>query len=120
MDGNLKEILSEFTTIPGVNTACLVGRDGFLLDSVATVNVDAEMIGAIASSGFGASEAMGGQLGKGGMAMTMIEYEQGPVIFSPVGDEAFLVIVADRDSNLGMIRLKIKKHAREIVESAAI
>jgi len=120
MDGNLKDILGEFTTIPGVNTACLVGRDGFLLDSIATVNVDAEMIGAIASSGFGASESMGRQLGKGSMAMTMIEYEQGPVIFSPVGDEAFLVIVADRDSNLGMIRLKIKKHAQEIMESAAI
>ncbi len=120
MDGNLQNILGEFTTIPGVNTACLVGRDGFLLDSTATVNVDTEMIGAIASSGFGASESMGRQLGKGDMAMTMIEYDQGPVIFSPVGDEAFLVIVADRDSNLGMIRLKIKKHAREIVESAAI
>ena len=120
MEGELKDVLAEFTTIPGVNTACLVGRDGFLLDSTATVNIDTEMIGAIASSGFGASESMGNQLGKGNMAMTMIEYEQGPVIFSPVGSEAFLVIVADRESNLGMIRLKIKKHAHDIAETAAI
>lgn len=117
---SLKEILAELTNVPGVNTACLVGRDGFLLDSIAIAGIDTEMIGAIASSGFGASESMGNQLGKGGLSMSMIEYANGPVMLSPVGDEAFLVIVADKEANLGMIRLKIKKHTNEIAESAAI
>jgi predicted regulator of Ras-like GTPase activity (Roadblock/LC7/MglB family) len=117
---SLKDVLSEFTNIPGVNTACLVGRDGFLLDSIAISGIDTEMIGAIASSGFGASESMGKQLGKGVMSMSMIEYGNGPVMLSPVGDDAFLVIVADKDANLGMIRLKIKKHASHIAETAAI
>lgn len=116
----LKGVLTEFTNIPGVNTACLVGRDGFLLQSVALSGVDAEMVGAIASGGFGASEAMGNQLQKGRMSMTMVEYANGPVMFSPVGAEAFLVIIADRDANLGMIRLKIKKHSAEIEQKAGI
>ena len=116
----LKEVLTEFTNIPGVNTACLVGRDGFLLDSIAISGIDTEMIGAIASSGFGASESMGNQLGKGNLSMSMIEYEEGPVMLSPVGGDAFLVVVAEKDANLGMIRLKIKKHTGDIVESAAI
>lgn len=116
----LKELLGEFTNIPGVNTACLVGRDGFLLHSVALSGLDSEMIGAIASSGFGASEAMGNQLEKGKMSMTMVEYENGPVMLAPVGSEAFLVIVADKDANLGMIRLKIKKHSRDIEQKAGI
>ncbi len=117
---SLKDLLSEFTNIPGVNTACLVGRDGFLLDSIAMSGIDTEMIGAIASSGFGASESMGKQLGKGALSMSMIEFANGPVMLSPVGDDAFLVIVADKDANLGMIRLKIKKHASLIAETAAI
>lgn len=117
---DLKKVLSEFTNIPGVHTACLVGRDGFLLDSIALSGVDTEMVGAIASSGFGSSETMGTQLGKGSLTMTMIEYDNGPVMFSPIGDEAFLVIVADKDSNLGMIRLKIKKHSKEIEATASI
>lgn len=117
---DLKEVLTEFTNIPGVNTACLVGRDGFLLDSIAISGIDTEMIGAIASSGFGASESMGTQLGKGAMSMSMIEYNEGPVMLSPIGADAFLVVVAEKDANLGMIRLKIKKHTTEIVESAAI
>ncbi len=116
----IRKLLNHFTEIPGVNTACLVGRDGFLVESIATSGLDVEMIGAIASSGFGASENMGQQLGKGPMALSMIEYEKGPVMLAPVGDEAFLVIVADPDSNLGLIRLKIRKHAKEIQEVAAI
>jgi len=116
----LADLLTEFTNISGVSTVCLVGRDGFVLDSVARSGVEPEMIGAIASSGFGTSESMGNQLEKGGLSMTMIEYEEGPVMLSPVGQEAFLVVVADKDSNLGMIRLKLKKHSPEIELAAAI
>ncbi|MBI5632550.1 MAG: response regulator [Nitrospirae bacterium] len=115
-----KEILNELAKIQSVDAVCLVARDGFLLDSIARTGIDTEMIGAIASSGFGASESMGRQLGKGNMAISMIEFEKGPVMLSPVGDDAFLVIIADKDANLGMIRLKLKKHCGELAVAAAI
>lgn len=117
---NIQKILAEFTNIEGVHTACLVGRDGFLLDSLARTGIDAEMIGAIASSGFGSAESMGNQLGQGDLNMTMLEYKDGPVLFAPVGDEAFLVIVADKDTNLGWIRIAIKKNSKRIQEAASL
>jgi len=117
---NIQKILAEFTNIEGVHTACLVGRDGFLLDSLARSGIDAEMIGAIASSGFGSAESMGMQLGQGNLNMTMLEYAEGPVLFAPVGEEAFLVIVADKDTNLGWIRIAIKKNAKRIQEAASL
>lgn len=116
----IQEILAEFTNIEGVHTACLVGRDGFLLDSLARAGIDAEMIGAIASSGFGSAESMGTQLGQGNLMMTMFEFESGPVMFAPVGDEAFLVIVADKETNLGWIRISIKKNSKKIQEAASL
>jgi len=116
----IQEILAEFTNIEGVHTACLVGRDGFLLDSLARTDIDAEMIGAIASSGFGSAESMGNQLGQGDLKMTMFEFENGPVMFAPVGTEAFLVIVADQDTNLGWIRISIKKNSKKIAEAAEL
>jgi len=116
----IQKILAEFTNIDGVHTACLVGRDGFLLDSLARTGIDAEMIGAIASSGFGSAETMGTQLGQGEINMTMLEYTEGPVMFAPVGTEAFLVIVADKDTNLGWIRIAIKKNSAKIEKVAAI
>ncbi|MBI5076713.1 MAG: response regulator [Nitrospirae bacterium] len=115
-----KEILNELAKIQSVDAVCLVARDGFLLDSIARTGIDTEMVGAIASSGFGASESMGKQLGKGNMAISMIEFEKGPVMLSPVGDDAFLVIIADKDANLGMIRLKLKKHCGELAVAASI
>jgi predicted regulator of Ras-like GTPase activity (Roadblock/LC7/MglB family)/CheY-like chemotaxis protein len=117
---NIQQILAEFTNIEGVHTACLVGRDGFLLDSLARPGIDAEMIGAIASSGFGSAESMGNQLGQGDLNMTMFEYGNGPVMFAPVGTEAFLVIVADQDTNLGWIRIAIKKNSKKIAEIAEL
>ncbi len=117
---DIQKILGDFTNIEGVHTACLVGRDGFLLDSLARKGIDAEMIGAIASSGFGSAESMGNQLGQGELTMTMIEYNNGPVMFAPVGTEAFLVIVADRETNLGWIRIAIKKNSKEIQRIASL
>jgi predicted regulator of Ras-like GTPase activity (Roadblock/LC7/MglB family)/DNA-binding response OmpR family regulator len=117
---NIQKILAEFTSIEGVHTACLVGRDGFLLDNIARSGIDAEMIGAIASSGFGSSESMGTQLGQGELNMSMFEYQNGPVMFAPVGTEAFLVIVADKDTNLGWIRIAIKKNSKKIQEAASL
>jgi predicted regulator of Ras-like GTPase activity (Roadblock/LC7/MglB family)/DNA-binding response OmpR family regulator len=116
----IQKILAEFTSIEGVHTACLVGRDGFLLDSLARSGIDAEMIGAIASSGFGSAESMGNQLGQGDLRMTMFEFTNGPVMFAPVGEEAFLVIVADQETNLGWIRISIKKNASKIREVASL
>jgi predicted regulator of Ras-like GTPase activity (Roadblock/LC7/MglB family)/CheY-like chemotaxis protein len=122
-EGNMattREILSELAKMQNIEAVCLVARDGFLLDSIARSGIDREMIGAIASSGFGASSSMGRQLDKGNMQINMIEFEKGPVMLAPIGEDAFLVIVADKEANLGMIRLKLKKHSGELALAAAI
>jgi predicted regulator of Ras-like GTPase activity (Roadblock/LC7/MglB family) len=116
----IRAVLDEFTRLQGVSAVCLVGRDGFLLDSVANRGIDTEMLGAIASSGYGASESMGRQLGKGAMTMSMSEFERGPVMFSPVGEDSLLVIIADKDANLGMIRMKLKKEVQALATAAAM
>jgi CheY-like chemotaxis protein len=116
---SIRSILEEFTKLQGVTAVCLVGRDGFLLDSIAGRGIDTEMIGAIASSGYGASESMGRQLGKGTMLMTMSEFERGPVLSSPVGEDSILVVIAEKDANLGMIRLKLKKEIQALATATA-
>ncbi len=114
-----KEILDDLAKLQSIEAVCLVARDGFLLESIGRSGIDKEMIGAIASSGFGASDSMGRQLDKGMMQICMIEFDKGPVLLSPVGEDAFLVIVADKEANLGMIRLKLKKHSSELATAAA-
>lgn len=116
---SIRSILTDFTKLQGVSAVCLVGRDGFLLDSIAGRGIDAEMIGAIASSGYGSSESMGKQLGKGSMVLSMSEFERGPVLFSPVGEDSLIVIIAEKDANLGMIRMKLKKEVQALATATA-
>jgi predicted regulator of Ras-like GTPase activity (Roadblock/LC7/MglB family) len=52
--------------------------------------------------------------------MTMFEFENGPVMFAPVGEDAFLVIVAEQQTNLGWIRISIKKNSKKIQEVASL
>ncbi len=107
---DVKQILKEFTTIDGVTAACIVGRDGFVIDSMAPAGVDTDMMAAIASTGLGSSEAMGKQLSKGNLNVSMIEYEGGSIFLSPVGQDAFLAIIAEEKANLGMIRFSTRKY----------
>ncbi len=115
-----KEVLGMFTRLDGVSAVCLVGRDGFLIDSIVKKGVDAEMIGAIASGGFGSSESMGRQLEKGGLNMTMIEFNDGPVMMAPVGQDMFLVVAADEGANLALIRLSIRRHKEKLAVAASV
>ncbi len=115
-----KEILSVFTRLEGVSAVCLVGRDGFLIDSIVKKGVDAEMIGAIASGGFGASESMGKQLEKGNLSMTMLEFNEGPIMLAPVGADTFLVVAADEGANLALIRLAIRRHKDKLSVATAV
>lgn len=114
-----KEILSVFTRLDGVNAVCLVGRDGFLVDSIVKKGVDAEMVGAIASGGFGSAEAMGKQLDKGNLTMTMLEFQEGPVMLAPVGEDTFLAVAASEEANLALIRLAIRRHKDKLAVATA-
>jgi len=116
--GNLRDLLSELSKLQGVSAACLAGCDGFLIDSIFNAKLDAELVGAIASAGFGASESIGRELGRGALELTMLEFAQGAVVIAPVGKKFLLVIMADKDANLGMLCIKIRKLGREI-EAAA-
>lgn len=116
--GDLRNLLSELSKLRGVSAACLAGCDGFLIDSIFNAKMEAELVGAIASAGFGTSESIGRELGRGAFELTMIEFEQGAVVIAPVGKNFLLVIMTDKDANLGMLRIKIRKLGKEI-EAAA-
>lgn len=116
----MNTVLKKFSKITGVRAVCLAGHDGFIIDSVVKSDEDAEMIGAFASGGFRITKTMGKQLDMGNLNVCMIEYEKGPVLLARVGDDTFLVIVAKKGSNLGMIRLAILKHQIRLAVSANI
>jgi len=113
----LRQLLNELVKTDGINTAVVVGRDGFVIDGVSERSaLDTEAVGAIISTGIGSAEVMGGELKVGMMTQSMFEYQDGVIVLSLAG-EAILAVVADPKANLGMVRLQVKKRAPEIAKA---
>jgi len=110
-------ILAEFTAIDGVRLACLAGRDGFLIASQpAGDNAQAEALTAIASSRLVLAESMGEELLQSGLQIGLFEYQDGTIILSPLGQDSFLMLLAEDGANLGWLRLVIRKNAGRLEE----
>lgn len=111
---NLSNILNDLTHVEGINTAVVVGRDGFIIDSAGNGSIDTEAVGAVISTGIGSSEVMGRELGVGLMTQGMVEYQNGIIMTSLLGTDAVLAVVADLKANLGNVRYQVKKRAPEV------
>jgi DNA-binding response OmpR family regulator/predicted regulator of Ras-like GTPase activity (Roadblock/LC7/MglB family) len=110
-----KEILQELVGVSGVKTAVVVGRDGFVIDGVSNGgHMETETVGAVISAGIGSSEVMGRELNVGMMNQGMMEYSNGLIMMSLIGNDAILAVVADTQANLGYVRLQIKRRLPDI------
>ncbi len=114
--GGLRGILDSLLQVEGVMAALVVGRDGFVIESVSVNPIDADSVAAIAASSLTAAEAMGGALQLGTMGSILIEYELGPVAVTPAGPDAVLAAVGNQGANLGRVRMEMRK-VREAVAS---
>ncbi|UUX93614.1 roadblock/LC7 domain-containing protein [Methanoplanus endosymbiosus] len=111
----LKQILSEFLQLDGVTAAVVAGRDGFVIESAVSGDVDIEALGAMASTGLGTSEAMSRELGKETMNQIIVEMEEGPILIAPLSEDELIAIVAQKGINVGRIRYELKKNRDRIM-----
>jgi predicted regulator of Ras-like GTPase activity (Roadblock/LC7/MglB family) len=113
---SLKEQLADLSKVEGIVAAVVVSRDGFVIEGVNQIAaMDLDGVGAVISAGMGASEVMGGELGIGNIAQSMIEFERGIAVVSVLGEAGTLAIVADLKANLGNVRYQIKKRLPAIL-----
>lgn len=118
---DLKQTLGRFLTIPGVRQAVLVGRDGLVIEGFTRDGKeDMEAVGAIMTTGLGTAEALGQEIGRGGVVGVLMEYEHGLVSADPMGDFALVVTLFDNASSLGRVRHMVKASRNEILEALDI
>ena len=108
------DILNDFLNVPGISTAVVVGRDGFVIE----VGGDARALGldalcASLAQAINGIEQMGQELQIRTYQDMFIEYEGALIISRPVGD-AILALVAADASKLGIIRYQIKAPVAEL------
>ncbi len=112
----LRAILDDLMKVEGVTAALVVGRDGFVIEGVGAEGIALDAVGALAASGLGSSDSMGGELHLGALGSMLIEYEVGPVAVTPAGPDAVLAVVGDQRANLGRLRIEMRKIRNAVAE----
>jgi len=113
---NSKKILSTLLSLQGVTAASVIGRDGFIIESESNTDVDLDALGAIVSTGFGASEVMAAELNLGKIQQTMVECDSGKIIMADCGD-TILAVTTDKEAIIGSVRHHISKVIASLIEA---
>jgi predicted regulator of Ras-like GTPase activity (Roadblock/LC7/MglB family) len=111
------EVLNDLLAIPGIDAVVVIGRDGFVIESVgssARVNIDE--LGASLAHSVNGIEEMGTELNVNRFQDMFVEYGRAVIICKPVGDAVAAVVTPDA-SKLGIIRHKTRKLFEELAQS---
>lgn len=111
------EVLNDLLAIPGIDAVVVIGRDGFVIESVgssARVNIDE--LGASLAHSVNGIEEMGSELNVNRFQDMFVEYGRAVIICKPVGDAVAAVVTPDA-SKLGIIRHKTRKLFEELAQS---
>ena len=120
---DLRSLLDEIIRIKGLTAVALLGGDGFVIESATApgATLDLDFLGGVATSSLASSLALAEFFGKGEVTQTLIEFDEGPVLLTPLGgNDARLVVLTTLDSaqNLGRVRFQLKKYIPRLLEAA--
>ncbi len=110
----METILQRLTDLDEVTGAILVGKDGLIVTGTLH-SEDEEVIGAMSAAAFGSITNFINQMSSGEMHHVIIETKDGTIQFAEVGD-LILVVTTNKGSNLGRVRIEMKKACRQILQ----
>lgn len=110
----IDKVMNELNTTKGIEVAAVLSRDGLLISSTLTRNIDT--FAAMSATMFGAAEIAGKELGKGNLNRIIVETKFGKLIAAGAGTKALLVVMARNDSTLGQILLEVSRASEKIKE----
>ena len=108
------DILKEISDIKGVNAVVVVGRDGFVIESVGHMpNANLDVLGASIASSINGIVELGTELNVGNFSDMFVTFKGAMIMCFPVGD-AICGIAGEDASTLGLIRHKTHKLVPEL------
>lgn len=110
-------ILQRLTDLDEITGAILVGKDGLIVTG-ALHSEDEEMLGAMSAAVFGSIANYTMQINSGEIHHVIVETSTGSVQLAEVGD-MILVVTTQPGSNLGRVRLEIKKACQQLSQAVA-
>ena len=107
------QILEELNKTTGITGSMIVGNDGIVIAADLDTSLEEEAVGALAASITSNIQKSLDRLQQTPLAQVTIEAGTGKLFFSDAGI-GILVVTAERDVNIGLIRLEIKNAIAKI------
>lgn len=109
----MESILMELNKTPGITGSFVVSPDGMIVASDYTSEMDDEKLGAIISMIINATEKAMGKLDSGALSGFILETDKIKMFFQKF-KLGFLVSIAGKEANLGLIRVETKSAVNKI------
>ena len=103
----LNEPLDNLDDVQGIKGAAVVRRDGLLIASNLSQDIDDDQVGAMTASTVGSGETASEALNMGDVDQVSIEAGNGKLIATGAGEEGILAILTKDDVNMGLIKVEM-------------
>lgn len=100
-------ILSDLNKTPGITGSMVVGNDGIVIAADLEAGVEGDTVGALAASITQSIQKSLDRLRTSPLSQVTIEADDAKLFFSDAG-LGILVVTAEKDVNIGLIRLEMK------------
>ncbi len=115
-----KAILNDLINRASLEGAVLVSADGLPIASVVRSGIEEDRVSAISAAILSLGERAVKELDKGMLEQITIKAEGGYVIFSGIGQDAVLTVLASNDVKLGLLLMEIKRAQKELEKALAL
>ena len=112
----LETILSGLKKTGGIQGSAVISRDGLIVASDLSENVDADTVAAMSAAMQGAAETAVQELNQGELNQIIIDSGKGKMISIGAGENAILVVLGDVKVNLGLVLLALGKAKSKIAD----
>jgi predicted regulator of Ras-like GTPase activity (Roadblock/LC7/MglB family) len=109
----MEKHLRELNKIPGVKGSAIISNEGLMVLSLLPSETDADAVAGMCASNFRNSTTVAKVLNAGKTKKVIIETDNSFIIFASIGN-GFLAVLAEKDVNLGLLKIRIDKAVREI------
>ncbi|RKZ28749.1 hypothetical protein DRQ29_01390 [bacterium] len=115
---SVKEVVERLAQVKGVVGSILVAKDGLVVASNLSVQVQDEIVAAMISAVGGTAVKASEMMGQGKLKNIVLEGEKGKVFLTDSGI-GYLGVLTTQDANMGLIRLELMETSEELKKITA-
>jgi len=114
----LAGILKHLRKTGDIEGAAIITRDGLLIASELSVNIDGDTFAAMSATMMGAAETAIQELKKSSPDRVIVESKNAKLITTGAGEQTILACIVNPDAKLGLVLIEMKKASSDIEKEA--